>query len=419
MSRSRPFGETFALAPLLALTPLLALATLLGACDPVIGSATTGQLIEPPRRRVSPVAAIHDDCGTATLDRSLPRRPYVQRVTDDAASILWTSLADAESVELWEPGAEPRSFPAQTQETRFLAAGSTQRFVRVEGLEPGTVHCYSVVRDGEVVFGPSGFRTAPAPDDTGPIDVLVFGDSGRGSEAQQTLRSHMDTVPVDLVLHTGDVAYDDGRMDEVERWAFGVYQEIFESHPFYPTIGNHDDSTANAGPYLEAWELPTNADSSDPSDLERRYSFDWGPAHFVALDTEHMDEEQAEWLERDLAASDRPWKIVYGHDPPYSSGRHGSAKQVRNLVRPVLERHGVRLFLAGHDHHYERSNVIGGTTYVVTGGGGDSRRTGRSSFTAYATETVHFVSLRIDGSELRAYAIDGTGRVFDSFRLTL
>lgn len=396
----------------------LVLATAVLGCEPVIGSATTGQLIEPAREREHPLTEIADDCGTPAIDATLPRRPYVQRVTDSAASILWTSLGDAETVEVWEPGTTPRVLDAETRPTTFLEEGA-QRSVRIEDLEPLAVHCYQVVRDGEVVFGPTGFRTAPAPGDFGPIDVMVFGDSGKGNDAQLTLRRQMDTVPADLVLHVGDIAYEDGTLEQFERYHFDVYEGLLEALPFYPTIGNHDETTAEAGPYLEVFELPENADSADPSDVERRYSFDWGPAHFVSLDTERIDEEQAEWLERDLAATDRPWKIVYGHHPPYSAGRRrGSAKRVRELVQPVLERQGVRLFLSGHDHHYERSEVIGGVTYLVTGAAGETSRVGSAWHTAFASQAMHFVSLHIDGEELRGYAVDGTGRVFDSFRLT-
>jgi 3',5'-cyclic AMP phosphodiesterase CpdA len=409
MTRSRSLGGGLILATIVA--------TLLGGCEPVIGSATTGQLIEPAREREHPLTEIAEDCGTPTIDGSLLRRPYIQRVTDSAASILWTSLGDAESVEVWEPGAMPRMLPSQQEETTFLV-DATQRFVRVEDLEPFTVHCYQVVRDGEVVFGPSGFHTAPDPGDMGAIDVLAFGDSGQGNDAQLTLRSQMDTVPADLILHVGDIAYGQGTLEQFESYHFDVYEELFEALPFYPTIGNHDEITAEAGPYLELFDLPTNAESADPSDLERRYSFDWGPAHFVSIDTERLDEEQVAWLERDLAATDRPWKVVFGHHPPYSSGRHGSAKWVRELIQPVLERQGVQLVLSGHDHDYERTEVIGGVTYIVTGAGGETDRVGSSGFTAFATQAMHFVSLHIDGEELRGYAVDGTGRVFDSFRLT-
>ncbi len=385
-------------------------------CDPVIGSPSTGDIIEPALEREHPLLAIERACGTPAQDETIARRPYVQRVTDDAASILWTSVGDGESVEVWQPGTDARTLSAEDSATTFLD-DATQRSVRVEGLEPFAVHCYQVVRDGEVVFGPTGFRTAPAAGEPRAIDVMAFGDSGRGSAAQRTLRSQMDTVPADLIIHTGDVAYEDGTLGQFERKHFDVYESLFQAIPFYPSIGNHDDVTANAGPYREVFELPTNGGTE--SDDERRYSFDFGPAHFVALDTCRIDEEQAEWLEADLVATDRPWKIVYGHHPPYSSARrHGSSIRTRELIQPVLERQGVQLVLSGHDHTYERTEAIEGVTYVVTGAGGETRRVGSSSWTAYASEAMHFVSMHIDESELRAYAVDGNGRVFDSFRLT-
>ena len=49
-------------------------------------------------------------------------------------------------------------------------------------------------------------------------------------------------------------------------------------------------------------------DNGGPEGLERWYSFDWGQVHFVALDTEKVNDVQAEWLENDLATTSQPWK---------------------------------------------------------------------------------------------------------------
>ncbi|MBC7172464.1 MAG: metallophosphoesterase, partial [Polyangiaceae bacterium] len=199
---------------------------------------------------------------------------------------------------------------------------------------------------------------------------------------------------------------------QLERRHFRVYAELMATIPHFPSLGDHDYNTRDGAPYLEAFELPRNGDPDDP---ERYYSFDWGPIHFVALDTRRLDERQERWLAADLEATEMPFIVVYGHHAPYASGAHGSRLAVRARLEPHLARHGVQLMLAGHEHHYERTHGIEGVTYVVTGGGGrGTRPIGRSSFTAFAAEVLHFVYLEYDGSALVLHAIDATGQEFDN-----
>ena len=90
-------------------------------------------------------------------------------------------------------------------------------------------------------------------------------------------------------------------------------------------------------------------------------------------------------------------------------------RSVADEIRDIFEKHGVQLTLWGHDHNYERTNTIGGVTYVVTGGGGTgTRNVGSSSFTAFSAEVSHFVYLETVGDELRLWAIDATGQTFDT-----
>ena len=59
-------------------------------------------------------------------------------------------------------------------------------------------------------------------------------------------------------------------------------------------------------------------------------------------------------------------------------------------------------------------------TYIVTGGGGrGTRPVGHSDFTVFSEDVLHFVSVHVEGSDLRLYAIDAMGAVFDSVHLTL
>lgn len=365
-----------------------------------------------PADRGSPIEMLRATCGDGALTdaglATIKRQPYLQQVTSTSAQIGWVSSApDGAMVSLTTAdGGELSSANAFVETQAARAAGENQMWTNLENLEPDTVYCYTVSDGTQALAAPTGFRTAPAADSTEPVRFLAFGDSGGGGSDQYALLDQMFTVPFDLIVHTGDVAYDDGTIGQFEENVFGVYNELFKNRPFFPSAGNHDYNTMQGAPFRDVFSLPGT---------EKWYSYDWGQIHFAALDTEADYATQAAWLDQDLAGTTLPWKIVYMHKPPYSSGEHGSDMALRNLLAPIFKMHGVQLVLAGHDHNYERMLPQDGTNYVVTGGGGRGTRTvGSSSFTAHSNEVIHFVYGEVAGDELVLHAIDGTGREFDA-----
>jgi hypothetical protein len=391
-------------------------ASVVVSCVPGGRSAAvgTGGIVEPQVERGSPLALFDRACGAppAADHPALRRSPYLQRVTAAGADVVWTAVAEAPGRLLLTDagGARVTEVEAPVDATARLPGRARQHVARLSGLAPATTYCYALWHGEERVAGPIPFRTAPAPGG-GPVRVLAFGDSGEGGGDQALVLGQMQTVPFDLMIHTGDIAYDDGRLEDFEQKFFGVYGDLLRSIPMFPTSGNHEYETDDAAPYRQVFVLPENGGDAG---RERWYSFDWGDVHFVALDTEKMGPAQAEWLDRDLAQTRLPWTIVFAHRPPYSSGDHGSSMTFRRVFGPILERHRVPLVLTGHDHHYERFNPQGGVTYVVTGGGGKGTRGMRGGpQTAYGEEVLNFVQLTIDGDRLVLHAIDGVGREFD------
>lgn len=197
------------------------------------------------------------------------------------------------------------------------------------------------------------------------------------------------------------------------------------SAPFYPSLGNHDVRTNGGAPYLHAFDLPTD----NPQKTERYYSFDYGPVHFVALDSElyHADhsisaQAQKAWLAKDLAESRRPWKIVYFHRPPFSSSRGphpGGDERIRTDLVPVFERAHVDLVFCGHQHNYERFRPINGVTYIASGGGGGEHlypiKPGKRS--AYAVSRLNVLKVIASPHDLEVEAVGANGAVFDRVRL--
>lgn len=217
----------------------------------------------------------------------------------------------------------------------------------------------------------------PTPTTVEALRFAVIGDYGTGLEPEAQVAALVRGWEPDLVITTGDNNYPNGEAGTIDDHIgqfyaefispyLGVYGEGAQTNRFFPTLGNHDWNTVVGGlpqPYLDYFSLPGN---------ERYYDFVRGPVHFFAVDSDSREPDgvglsstQAEWLQAGLAASTAPWKIVYFHHPPFSSGQHGGTSW---MDWPFKE-WGANAVLSGHDHTYERL-LIDGLPYFVDGLGG-------------------------------------------------
>lgn len=384
-------------------------------------ASKTGDLSHPLATRIAPDAEDLDRCGTGELveetSASIDRAPYLQQVTSTGVRVLWTQREEPMSIAVTAATpvgeATALTLAAKVSATAVMdgapaEAGAAAYQAAITGLEPDTLYCYQLVSQGEPVTELAGFRTAPAPGVGARVAFAALGDSGYPGADQDAIAEQLDTVPLRFLLHTGDIAYESGTLAQLESTFFDAYAGFLRSFAAFPSIGNHDDGAV----FRAAFDLPRAGDHN-------WYSFDYGDVHFVALDTNDMSESQAAWLEEDLSATERAWKVVFGHHPPYSSGEHGSSARFRELFGPILERYRVDLVLSGHDHDYERMVPQNGVNYVVTGGGGrGTRPVGTSSFTAFSEAVLHFVYVEVQGDELLLHAIDATGVEFDQLAIS-
>ena len=342
-----------------------------------------------------------------------PRRPYVQNVTTSSAVIAWV-------------GKEPEPGCVKYGETPRLELKETdnrageRHAVTLSRLKPSSTYYYRVGgadEPSEINY----FRTAPPGENT-PFNFAVIGDSGDEGRGQVAVANLLRRLGPDLILHTGDVVYPRGEERHYDRRFFAPYGELIGKVPLFPTLGNHDVETKNGSPFLTNFHLPRNEEQG----VQRYYSFDWGEAHFVALDSElyHDDDggsakEQKAWLERDLEGTRRScWKIVFFHRPVYSSSKHGGDRKIREDLEPTLVRHHVHLVFSGHDHDYERTKPIEGVTYVVSGGGGKDLYPARKNrWTAFSRSSHHAVLVHINGEHLYLEAIETNNTVMDRLDL--
>jgi acid phosphatase type 7 len=356
-------------------------------------------------------------------------------VQANRASVLWTTLeAGAGSVTVTGPDRAPFTVQAamqtfQPSDTQ-LPAAFYQYQADILDLRNDTEYRYSIAVDGQSLVSKCRFHTAPA----GPFSFLAFGDSGACSPQQQSLAQMMAAeARISMVVHVGDLAYPNGTFADFGSAYYGVNAPLMSRAPFFTTPGNHEYLTDSAAPYLAGVVAPECGVPS--ADMGRYYSFDWGNAHFVAVDSNLLATSRAPdmlaWLDADLAATNQYWRIVFLHHTPYPTGFHVGdpiCAAVQQLVNPIVERHGVQLVLAGHEHGYERTYPLSGgqlaplsspgTTYVVTGGGGGVLETvGSTAQTAISVPAFHYLRADVEGAALTLTAIGLDGSQIDQVTL--
>jgi len=152
----------------------------------------------------------------------------------------------------------------------------------------------------------------------------------------------------DAVFSAGDNAYPDGTATEFAT-CFDPAWGRFKAK-IHPVPGNHEYHQTGALPYFQYF----GAAAGDPA--KGYYSYDLGDWHIIALNGEisaGAGSAQETWLKADLAASTKTCTMAYMHRPRFSAGYHGSNSSMQAMWQDLYDA-GAELWIAGHNHDYER-----------------------------------------------------------------
>lgn len=340
------------------------------------------------------------------------------------------------------PGQLTESVSASSPPAQYLKGHGYHHVVALLDLHPSTTYYYKVGNDGEWSSEWS-FKTAPASSNEAQFSMSIFGDIGYLDSDQRPMTLHdigglektwsatvsrnrlEDLKPdLDLVWIVGDISYADdafahgpivGLQYETTNNGFmNWFENVSATMPLMVSPGNHEsechgsclfmpeqlESLRNFSAFNARWHMPS-AESTAQGGHNMWYSYNYGPVHFVSVNTEtdwHGAEEEFEgdshiihtkylnrtflpaggfaaegeylaWLENDLktasearASGRGPRWIIAGGHRPYGDASSGHVK--------LFEKYGVDMYFAGHSHSYSRSAPVNGVTYIVVGGAG-------------------------------------------------
>jgi hypothetical protein len=143
----------------------------------------------------------------------------------------------------------------------------------------------------------------------------------------------------------------------------------------------HNDNpvvTNSAGKASRLWTFPSSFYDQAEKENIHIWSINTNTYPHQALKDKKVEinnsknSKQELWLKKSLERSkNSAWKIVFGHMPLYSHGRHGwrdfmAIKKFRKSIVGLLCEEKVDFYLAGHDHHLEIDRHMCPNGHIIT-----------------------------------------------------
>lgn len=378
-------------------------------------------------------------------------RQLVAADNKTARTIMWAAKVKQQYTLEYRKQGSSDSQSVQPADSSFTDKDSVIQYtVRLEGLAPGSTYEYRI----KTAKNKGQWHRLHTEDGAG-FTALIFPDSqsadysGWQQLARDAYQRHPDSA---FYVNMGDLV-DNGQSASQWRAWFNSVSVFSDAVPLAPVIGNHEAYSLEwkeclPASYTQLFNVPQNGLAKYPNQF---YSFDYGPVHFVVLDTNFPEmknfqpallADELPWLEKDLAASRAKWKVVlmhrdiflYGFGP--ESGREQTQTHFLDFsyqLLPVFEKYKVDAVLTAHLHTYRRRVPLqsfapapqgAGITYILTGVAGDVRYPklwgdfAWDAATAPKPETANYMTLRADEQSLEFKAFLPDGRQFDEVKLT-
>jgi tartrate-resistant acid phosphatase type 5 len=269
------------------------------------------------------------------------------------------------------------------------------------------------------------------------FSFLVIGDFGRNgyygqTEVAQMMDQAAHHLDIEFVVTTGDNFYDNGVASVNDPLIQSSFEDVYTGSSllvdWWVSLGNHEyrgnvQALIDYSEVSRRWNLPARYYSKtfdgeengqidlfvlDTSPLNAPY---YSEAKYSAVALEDSS-AQLKWLDTALASSEADWKIVIGHHPLLTGGKRADEpRDVSERLQPILARHQVDAYFAGHEHDLQHLVSSRGTNVFISGAGSEIRPTGTIPETKFAEARNGFMAVSIDSMAMTVNVIDKDGAV--------
>jgi len=315
---------------------------------------------------------------------------------------------------------------------------ATYHSVMVDGLLPNTTYVYRV-GNGEAseAYWSEWFQYKTA--NTGnkdPFSFIYFGDAQNHVKSlwSRVIRNSYRQFPhVDFMLHAGDLINDRDANLEWGEW-FYAGSFIHATVPSVMTPGNHE---YRDGVLSSLWRPQFTLPENGPIEAlkETCFAIDYQDMKVISIDSEGFDESleareaQIKWLDSVLQSNTKKWTAITTHYPIYSTAKGRDNLELREALKPLIDKYGVDLVLQGHDHTYARGyaenegeglTVVedAGTVYAVSVSGPKMYESKDQEWMVRRGEyTQLFQIITVSENRIKYGAYTPTGTLYDAFEI--
>eukprot|EP01006_Ploeotia_vitrea_P064046 TRINITY_DN86809_c0_g1_i1.p1 TRINITY_DN86809_c0_g1~~TRINITY_DN86809_c0_g1_i1.p1 ORF type:complete len:446 (+),score=238.13 TRINITY_DN86809_c0_g1_i1:128-1339(+) len=308
--------------------------------------------------------------------------------------VMWNTMNDTATSTV-RFGSSPSKLTLVAHGSSSSYLQSFQHTVELNGLQTGREQYFYQCGDAQGGWSATfSFITKAKAARDASFAIGMVGDTGVKYSQNTSTQMQKRLGEFDFVWHVGDFAYSDDRKTQDYESTYNQFQREIEpiaAQRAYMTVpGNHDASCHSYG----SWLCPPELDNftayrhrfnvpyeASGSATPMWYSFDFGNAHFVAIDTETSYKgspegvgtmwnagpfgDQLKWLKNDLARANDPaqrakvpWLFVLGHRPLYTTESIdwplNAVQTLRDVLEELFAEFGVDVYFCGHVHAVER-----------------------------------------------------------------
>lgn len=281
-------------------------------------------------------------------------------------------------------------------------------------------------------------------------NFYVANDLGRNGYFRQKpiaelMENMADSLDIEFVAAAGDIHHFNG-VQSVSDPLWMTNYELIYSHPslmidWFAILGNHEyrgntQAVLDYAQISRRWVMPAryyvqsiipDADEVDDFSTANIYFIDTTPlaAGYHENPQKYPDIQQQDttkqlrWLDEELSKSKADFNIVIGHHPIYvSEKKRKDDKELIAKLDPILRKHNVDIYIAGHSHTFQHLTKKGTTVnYVVNGSASLGREPMQRPDTKFCSSDEGFSVISVGKKTVKMTFVNYEGKPIYQFEV--